>query len=119
MGDTVLASVMEENLKRVWNERDSAIRLKAIEKLYASDSGLFHVGHQTYGHEATNNSVTGVLKQMPEDFVFHLLKPVVINNDIGRLIWGIGPAGKPPVQTGMDIAVFRNQKIQALYVFLD
>jgi len=119
MGNTVLASIMEENLKKVWSERDSTIRLKAIEKLYASNSGLFHVGHRTHGHQAINDSVSGILEQMPEDFVFSPLKPVVINNDIGRLTWGVGPEGKPPVETGMDIAVFQNDKIQALYVFLD
>ncbi|WP_268224338.1 hypothetical protein [Sinomicrobium oceani] len=119
MENTVLASIMEENLKRVWSERDSTIRLKAIEKLYAGDSGLFHVGHETYGHQGINDSVTEVLKQMPDGFVFRLLRPVVINNDIGRLVWGVGTEGKAPVETGMDIAVFQNGKIQALYVFLD
>lgn len=119
MGNTVLASLMEENLKKVWSERDEVVRLKVIEKLYGADSGLFHVGHQTHGHQAINDSVTEVLKHMPEDFVFRLLQPVVINNTIGRLLWGIGPKGEPPVQTGMDIAIFQNDKIQALYVFLD
>jgi hypothetical protein len=47
------------------------------------------------------------------------LKPVIINNGIGRLVWGVGPKGKPPVATGMDIAVFENGKIKSLYVFLD
>lgn len=111
--------MMEENLKKVWSERDEAIRMKAIEGLYGIDSGLFHVGHQTHGHQAINDSVTEVLKQMPEDFVFRLLQPVVINNNIGRLLWGIGPIGEQPVQTGMDIAIFQHDKIQALYVFLD
>lgn len=119
MGNTVLASLMEENLEKVWSERDDVIRLKVIEKLYGVDSGLFHVGHQTQGHQAINDSVTEVLKHMPEEFVFRLLQPVVINNNIGRLLWGIGPKGEPPVQTGMDIAIFQHDKIQALYVFLD
>ncbi|MEH6682840.1 MAG: hypothetical protein V7724_20030 [Sediminicola sp.] len=119
MENKVLASIMEENLNKVWSERDSAVRLKAIENLYAKNSGLFHVGHQTHGHGAINDSVTEVLKQMPEHFVFRSLRPVAINNDIGRLVWGIGPAGEPPVQTGMDIAIFKQHKIQALYVFLD
>jgi hypothetical protein len=44
---------------------------------------------------------------------------VVINNDLGRLIWGAGPEGQPPVATGMDIACFENGKIASLYVFLD
>ena len=119
MGNTGLASIMEENLNKVWSERDKVMRLKSIEKLYTSDSGLFHVGHQTQGHQAINDSVTEVLRQIPEDYAFRLLQPVVINNNIGRLVWGIGPDGKPHVQTGMDIAVFQNGKIQALYVFLD
>jgi hypothetical protein len=119
MGNTVLASLMEENLSKVWSERDKAIRLKVIEDLYEIDCGLYHVGYQTHGHQAINDSVTEVVKQMPEDFVFRLIKPVVINNNIGRLLWGKGPKGEPPVQTGMDIAIFQNDKIQALYVFLD
>jgi hypothetical protein len=35
------------------------------------------------------------------------------------LLWGIGPIGEQPMQTGMDIAIFQHDKIQALYVFLD
>ena len=119
MTNTILASIMEKNLKQVWSERDSSIRLKVIESLYASDSGLFHVDHQVSGIKAINDSVNGILQRMTEDLVFSLLKPVIINNDIGRLIWGIGPEGKNPVQTGMDIIVFENNKIKLLYVFLD
>lgn len=119
MEKTELASLMEKNLKHVWNERDSSIRLKVIESLYSNDSGLFHVVHKIHGYKAINDSVSGIIKQMPKDFVFSLLKPVIINNDIGRLIWGVGPEGKPPVKKGMDIVVFENDKIKSLYVFLD
>jgi HAE1 family hydrophobic/amphiphilic exporter-1 len=31
----------------------------------------------------------------------------------------LGPKDKPPVATGMDVAVFENGKIRSLYVFLD
>ncbi|WP_130736053.1 hypothetical protein [Flavobacterium sp. J27] len=119
MKNTALASIMEKNLKQVWSERDSTARIKVIESLYLENSGLFHVNHQIKGHEAINNSISGILKQMPEDFVFSILSPAIINNDIGRLIWGVGPAGKPPTEKGMDIIVFEESKIKALYVFLD
>jgi len=119
MANTSRASIMEKNLKEVWSEHDSSIRLKAIESLYAAESGLFHVNHQLTGHRAINDSVTTVLQQMPKDFVFSLLKPVIINNDVGKLVWGVGPVGKTPVQTGMDIVVFESNKIKSLYVFLD
>ncbi|MBW7674281.1 nuclear transport factor 2-like protein [Chryseobacterium chendengshani] len=56
---------------------------------------------------------------MPPDFIFTQLKPVTINNNLGRLIWGAGPEGQPHVATGMDIAHFKDGKIKSLYVFLD
>lgn len=113
------ALMMEDNLNRVWNERDPYARLKAIERIYTTEANLYHVGHQITGFDAINNSVTVTLKNLPPDFVFTKLKPVIINNGIGRLIWGAGPKGKPPTATGMDIAHFENGKIRSLYVFLD
>lgn len=114
-----LAQIMEENLSQVWSERNAGTRLKAIERIYATDSALYHVGDKTTGLDAINNSVTNTLKNMPEDFVFTVLKPVIINNSIGRLIWGVGPKGQAPVATGMDIAHFESGKIKSLYVFLE
>ena len=117
--NNALAELMENNLKQVWSERDADRRLKVIENIYAADASLYHVDDVTDGLEAINQSVSSTLSGMPEDFVFTKLKPVVINNNIGRLIWGVGPKGAPPVATGMDVAVFENGKIKSLYVFLD
>ncbi|QEE50260.1 nuclear transport factor 2 family protein [Flavobacterium alkalisoli] len=119
MDNKTLASVLEKNLEQVWNQRNSEIRLQVIESLYEEDCGLFHVNHHIKGYGAINESVSGVLAQMPGDFIFTRLSPVVINNDLGRLIWGVGPKGKPPVQTGMDIVIFEQGRIRSLYVFLD
>lgn len=114
-----LAQIMEDNLQLVWSERDNARRLDAIKNIYAAGSGLYHVGHKIEGLEAINESAGGIISSMPESFVFTLLKPVIINNSIGRLIWGVGPEGQPPVATGMDIAHFEKGKIKSLYVFPD
>lgn len=111
--------MMEDNLNQVWNERNASIRLKSIERIYTTEANLYHVGDKVTGLDAINNSVTATLKHLPADFVFTRLKPVIINNNIGRLIWGAGPKGEPPVATGMDIAHFENGKIKSLYVFLD
>lgn len=113
------AQMMEDNLNQVWNERNSNTRLKAIETIYAPAANLYHVGDQVTGSAAINTSVTATLQLFPTDFVFTLLKPVIINNSIGRLLWGVGPKGQPPVATGMDIAHFEDGKIKSLYVFLD
>ena len=110
---------MEENLKQVWSERDEARRMKTIESFYTKDAALYHVNDRTEGHEAINKSVSSVISEMPPDFVFSVLQPIIINHNLGRLFWGLGPEGKSPVATGMDIAVFENEKIKSLYVFLD
>ena len=113
------AQMMEDNLNQVWNERNASTRLKAIERIYTTEANLYHVGDQVTGLDAINDSVTATLKHLPADFVFTKLKPVIINNSIGRLIWGAGPKGQPSAATGMDIAYFENGRIKSLYVFLD
>lgn len=113
------AQMMEENLMHVWSERNEVRRMKVIQNIYTDTSILYHVGSKTVGFDAINESVTAVLSNMPANFVFTKLKPIIINNSIGRLIWGVGPAGQAPVATGMDIAHFENGKIKSLYVFLD
>lgn len=114
-----LALLMEENLAWVWSEREASDRMKSIQTIYTAESTLYHVGHQTTGYEAINESVNNMLANMPAEFNFFKLKPVVINNNVGRLIWGMGPNIKSIVATGMDIAVFEGGKIKSLYVFLD
>jgi hypothetical protein len=92
---------------------------KPSKKIYTTGATLNHVGDQVTGHDSINSSVTATLKNLPPDFVFTRLKPVIINNSIGRLIWGAGKEGHEPAATGMDIAHFENGKIKSLYVFLD
>lgn len=113
------AQMMEDNLNQVWNERNADTRLKAIQRIYSTTANLYHVEDQVTGPDAINNSVTATQQHLPANFVFTKLKPVIINNSIGRLIWGAGPKGQPPAATGMDIAHFENGKIKSLYVFLD
>lgn len=113
-----LALLMEENLAQVWSQPDTFARMQSIQTIYSVDSSLNHVGHQTTGYEAINQSVNNVLANMPIDFSFFRLKPVVINNNLGRLIWGMGPNIESLVATGMDVAFFEGGKIKLLYVFL-
>jgi hypothetical protein len=114
-----LAQLMEANLKQVWSERNATRRMQAIEAIYTQDSVLYEVNDKMEGYAAISATVDSVLKNMPEAFIFSSIRPVVINNNIGRSIWGVGPEGQPPVTTGMDIAIFEDGKIKSLYVFLD
>ena len=114
-----LSQIMEENLLKVWSERDSSLRLNAIQDIYAENGSLFEFGEETSGFDAINEHVTKLYDSIPPDFVFTQLKPADINGKIGRLVWGVGPRGHDAVQTGMDIAHIENGRIKSLYVFLD
>ena len=45
-------------------------------------------------------------------------QPQALHN-AGRLAWGSGPRGEKPDYTGLDVIIVRDDKIAALYVFLD
>ena len=51
-------------------------------------------------------------------FVFTPAGQPIINHDLGRLPWTLGPPDGPPVVFGTDIARIASGRIQALYVFL-
>lgn len=115
----LLSQLMEDNLFYVWSERSADIRRKALERIYAKDCTLFEVSEIISGYDAINDKVSKTINGMPPEFNFARLKPTIINNNVGRLIWGIGPKNQPAVATGMDVAVFENGRIKSLYVFLD
>jgi hypothetical protein len=114
-----LAQLMEDNLHHVWSERNADRRRVALESVYGNNSTLFEVGEIITGFDAINEKISKTVNGMPAEFTFTRLKPIIINNNVGRLIWGLGPKGQPPVATGMDVAVFENDRIKSLYVFLD
>ncbi len=40
-------------------------------------------------------------------------------HNAGRLAWESGPRGEKPDSTGLDVIIVRDDKIAALYMFLD
>lgn len=117
MTDT-LGSLMERNLLEVFGQRDSARRAAVIAELYAADCTFFEAEEQVTGQAALNAKVGSILNDAP-GFVFRAVGPAQVNHDLGRLRWEFGPAGAQPVVTGTDIAVFKQERIRALYTFLD
>jgi hypothetical protein len=52
-------------------------------------------------------------------FVFTPVGQPAINHDLGRQPWTFGPPDGPPVVFGTDIARISDDRIQALYVFVE
>lgn len=117
MNDT-LGPLMERNLLEVFGQQDSVRRAVVIAEIYTADCTFYEAEERIVGRDALNVKVDGILREAP-GFVFRTTGPAQVNHDLGRLTWKFGPAGAPPVVTGMDIAVFEQGRIRALYTFLD
>jgi hypothetical protein len=117
MSDKV-AELMLRNLQDVFNERDAARRIAAVRSIYAKEAEFFE-GNLCYrGHDAISAKVGALQTSFPNDFTFTATSEPSRIHDLGRLTWRVGPAAAPPVATGMDVAHFKNGRIQSLYVFL-
>ena len=113
-----LGHLMDRNLREVFGQRDSVRRKVAISQLYTEDCIFFEAEEQIVGRDGLNEKVERILQEAPR-FVFRLVGSPQVNHDHGRLRWQFGPNGAAPVVTGMDIAVFEQGKIRALYAFID
>jgi hypothetical protein len=118
MSDKV-ADLMLRNLREVFNERDAARRTVAVKSIYAKEAEFFEGDERIKGHDAISAKVSALQASFPPDFTFSPTSAPARNHDLGRLTWHVGPSAAAPVATGMDVAVFEQGKIRALYVFLD
>jgi len=117
MSDT-LGPLMERNLLEVFGQLDSARRAVVIAEIYTANCTFFESGERIVGRDALNAKIERILQEAP-GFVFRATGPAEVNHDLGRLQWHLGPAGVPPAVAGMDVAIFEQGKIRALYTFLD
>jgi len=113
-----LARLLERNLYEVFGQADAIRRAIIIAELYTEDCTFFEAEDKVVGHEALNDKVGQIQKGTP-GLVFSAARPAQVAHNVARLQWRLGPAGQPPVVTGMDIAFFEKEKIQALYTFVD
>ena len=118
MSDKV-AELMLRNLQEVFNERDAARRIGAVKSIYAKEAEFFEGDERIKGHDGISAKVGVLQASFPPGFTFSPTSAPARNHDLGRLTWRLGPAAAPPVAAGMDVAIFKNGRIQSLYVFLE
>ena len=110
--------LLNRNLQEVFGEGDAARRRAAIEELYTDDCVLYVPNGVFVGHDALDK-FAGDLRATHPHFVYTPHgEPQALHN-AGRLAWGSGPREEKPEYTGLDVIIERDDKIAALYVFLD
>ena len=113
-----IETLLRENIHGVFGEPDAEKRNKAIARLWADD-GVFVDHNDRYeGHARIALAADGLAKKFP-NFIFTERGEIVAIPGAGKLNWGFGPAGAEPVVTGSDVLVVTDDKIGAIYTFLD
>jgi hypothetical protein len=115
------AQQLEDSLLVIWNDRNAANRLAAMENVYASDIHFYesHEGPAIIGYQAINEVISGLQSKWPLDFTFQLNGPARANHQVQQIAWHLGTPGQPPVASGMDIAIIEGEKIKSLHLFLE
>ncbi|MFI1035416.1 nuclear transport factor 2 family protein [Streptomyces sp. NPDC020951] len=112
--------LLSDHLRLIWNQRDETLRLKAIESIYAEDVVMYDMEDEVLsGHTAINQKVTDLLNSLPPGSSIIQSIPSVFQNNAGKLEWGVGTPGSPPILTGADIVFFEDDKVKSFYVFVN
>ena len=110
--------LLHRNLQEVFGEGDAARRRAAIQELYTDDCVLYVPPGVFIGHDALDKFAADLRATHPHFVYVPHGAPQALHN-AGRLAWGSGPRGEKPDYTGVDVIIVRDDKIAALYVFLD
>lgn len=110
--------LLRRNLHAVFGQRDQAARRAEIERIWHADGVFIDPEGRYAGVDAIDQRVAALHLQFA-DFSFSEKGVAHEMHGTGRLDWGFGPAGRPAVVTGIDVAVARDGKLVALYAFID
>jgi hypothetical protein len=110
--------LLKQHLYAVFGERDAARRRASIAVIWNKD-GVFICGFGAFaGVNLIDGAIQSIQEQFPQFVCSELSAPECFHG-IGRLAWGYGLPNQPPQITGLNVAVVSNDRLSALYTFLD
>ena len=111
--------MIERHLAEVFSEVDDTKRMTALRDLYAEDAVLYEPTNIVRGIEAISATVSALLKNFPPQFRFIASGPALIHHGMCCAPWTAGTPDQANMVTGYDVVQFANDRIQAVYVFLN
>jgi len=110
--------LLKQHLYTVFGERDAAKRRAAIAVIWNPD-GVFVCRFGAFaGVSSIDGAIHSIQKQFPQFVCSELSAPECFHG-IGKLAWGYGLPNEPPQITGLNVGVVSNNRLSALYTFLD
>jgi hypothetical protein len=113
-----IIELLHRNLQEVFGEGDAARRRAAIDQLYTDDCLLYVPPGVFVGRDALDK-FAGDLRATHPHFAYTPHGEAQALHNSGILAWGSGPRGEAPDYTGLDVIIVRDERIAALYVFLN
>ncbi|GAA4335256.1 hypothetical protein GCM10023086_67640 [Streptomyces venetus] len=111
------ADLVRVNLLEVFNEPDPVRRAAVIAQHYAEDVVWHEPDRINKGRTELARRAEELRAENP-DWVFRPVGRPSGLDDIGHLGFQYGPAGQPPIVSGMDIARTRNGVVIELYTLV-
>jgi hypothetical protein len=88
-----------------WNETDPDRRAGLIAAVWHEDGRYVDTMTEARGRQQIDAMIAAVQQQLP-DSAFSLLGEIELHHDVAKFGWQLGPAGGPPLLTGLDVATF-------------
>lgn len=110
--------LLGSNLERVFNERDPARRMSAIDELYSAEPVMYEPDNVVVGRKAIADVAGALLEQFGQAFRFRPDGPTVSHHGVAVLRWRGGP-GDETVVTGFDVAEIADGRIARLWVLIE
>ena len=112
-------TLFERHLQEIWSSPDAAVRMRALEDIYAKDAVVFDPTSEVHGLEAISNMVETLLAGLPAGFVFTATAPALGHHGMYSLPWRGGPPDNPSMLTGYDLVRFENGLMNDIYVLIN
>ncbi|HZY97250.1 MAG TPA: nuclear transport factor 2 family protein [Candidatus Cybelea sp.] len=118
MNSNIIETLLQRNLREVFNEQNGERRRAALKELYAEDAVFSDHSGRNIGHAAIDAAVAKLHERLPGFVLKERGEPQALEG-AGRIPWQFGPANEPGKILGMDFITVKDGKIGAIYVFLD
>ena len=119
MTSDTITQLMESNLLRVFNERDSDRRLAAIGDTYSPQVRWTDDEGVSVGHDALNAKAQALQDGQLAGLSFVKAGPVHQTRGFGYLAWNVvTPGSDAPIVSGFDVALINDERITDLFTVI-
>lgn len=101
-----------------WNNTDETSRKAAIATLYHAEAKLADPEGKYKGHEELNTAIAAFQAKFP-GAIITLHDKIDIHHNGAYYTWELGVPDNPPLATGTDFVLLKDDLIKTLYVFID